>query len=231
MNRFDEVIERIRKLLALAGGSANEHEAAVAASCAADMMDRYHLERAQVEVGTGERVISPIEDEALGDGADRVVQWRLQLASALAKIHGCRAYWCRGVTMLGRRDDIRAIGYSYAYLSNEVDLLAEKAWQAQSDKARPRAWKNAFRVGCVDRIAVRLREARQREAGPSSAAALAILRRDHEEVETKWAAYLAEGTMQKASPATVSSHMGYTAGQEAGDGVRLDGGPALEGAR
>jgi len=87
-----EVLERIRKLLSLSR-SANEHEAALAASRAAELMLKHQISEAQLSVTTGQEKIEPIGEETMGAAMRRIVHWRGSLAGALVEHFGCDYFW------------------------------------------------------------------------------------------------------------------------------------------
>lgn len=265
---LDKILDRVRKLLALAEGAGSEHEAAAAAGRATALIAEYQLTEAQLRVDQPELPAEEIEkaarlepDEPLV-GRKRVA-WRETIASAVASDLGVRMYWKhkrdwnRGgrrysdVVGFGRESAIQTWRYTCQFLWRQIDELAEASapentWQSL------RAWRNAYRVGCAQRISERIwlaRQEREREpvpthvnderdaagdaAGDASGGAgdgvevdrskaLAIVERDREEVEREYKAY-SKGWGTVASIGSTSSRNGYDAGHEAGDRVSLGG--------
>lgn len=143
----------------------------------------------------------------------------------------------------GRQSAIETWRYTHQMLCREVDKLCEEAWKEfTADGPAPRstrAWKNAFRVGCAMRICTRIQEAgairranrkTRVEAAMATltpekqAGSLAILDKDHQELEEAWEAERATFTRGSASSiGQVTSYSGFQAGQEAGDRVSIGG--------
>lgn len=264
MSNLNKIIDRVKKLLALADRG-TEAEAASAAEQAARLMEQYELDEAVVrlvDTRPAERIVKARlesdKDEVLDAGEDesktdvgegKRVAWKEVIAVAVAEDLGVHTYFWkrklggrlrRDMRGMGRESAIQAWRYTYQYLCRAVDELATKAWGSKEDDAASiRAWKNAFRVGCASRLAVRIAEARKaiewdrRErvtdavmAGDDKPQmAMVVVDRDREEVSQRYDAFKKETRMGTApSVGGVSSRSGYDAGREAGDKVSLGGG-------
>ena len=169
-----KIVDRIRKLLALAGNAGTEHEAANAAEQAARLMETYEIEEAELRVLESARRNDPIERAFAvpGGEAKKRVAWKSSIAWAVARRFGCRQYW-RGasIRLFGRQSAVQAASYTCQYLWTEVDRLAAVAVRAAdveaadyycngrwTEKPATRAWKNSFRLGAAATIARRLAE-------------------------------------------------------------------------
>lgn len=162
----ERIIDRVRKLLELAN-SANEHEAALAASKAAELMSQHEINEAMLRV-TGEddadnaHVAERIVEGNLPDATERRVAWRDRVASAMARSLDCETYyWANNLHAMGRESNVATWKYTCGYLFNEIERLADKAWlEDGADLAavgqRPRVWKGAFRLGAADTVANKL---------------------------------------------------------------------------
>lgn len=215
-----KIQDRIRKLLALSKSS-NEHEAAAAAAAAQRLMVEHNIEEAilAIEEDQGEE---PISDEVIAAFGKRV-PWRSGLVTALAFANGADSFTRGGdIHVIGTGSAAKTVAYMYAYLSREIEKMAE-------DRPGSRAYKNAFRLGCAVTISRRLAEdvraARQaavekvRGTGVSLAVvnnALARLDRDAQRA----AKAMPKTTKAKASYSSVD---GYAAGREAGHSVNIRG--------
>lgn len=171
---LDKAIERVRKLLALAKGT-SEHEAAAAAGAAAKLVEQFQLTEAMIRLDDTEAQAEPIEQSARlepelpdfggrGSGRKRIA-WKETIAKATASDLGIHMYWTSHVDMrgFGRESAIQTWRYMYQYLCRAVDQLAEEAWEIEGDRyIGPRAWKNAFRVGCAQRLSTRIWDTRQK---------------------------------------------------------------------
>src|SRR5215471_21045969 len=92
---MDNVIDKIKKLLALSESS-NPHEAANAAARAAELMFEHKIQSADLEIaGGGKRPAEAVIETTLHGGKWREF-WKGQLADSLARSMGCRVYWHGG---------------------------------------------------------------------------------------------------------------------------------------
>lgn len=182
MSNIDKIIDRVRKMLALAANAGTEAEAANAAARAQALMAQHQLDEAQLRVADASLPPEPIErsarlePDAPETGRKRVA-WREAIALAVARDVGVHMWWntrreydpttgrfrkSADVRGFGRESSIQTWRYVTAYLWRTIDELAEganaPAWQST------RAWRNAYRVGCAQRIAERIYTAgRERE--------------------------------------------------------------------
>lgn len=172
----DEALRKVASLLKLANSS-NANEAALAAQRAQEIMAKFALDSAMLDVDGG---VNREPDEPIMDfgrkGAplhesSRKSGWRVRLASVVAKANGCRVYLSTGlqsaIQIVGRPSDADTVRYLFAYLANETDRLAER-----DGRGCGRTWANNFRLGVVDTIAAKLVEAQRavNEAARSEAA-------------------------------------------------------------
>lgn len=152
----EAVLDRVRKLLALAS-SPNPHEAAAAAARAQALITQHRLEaQLQAESDT----VDPIEDardEPL-EASRRLRRWKVYLASALAEVNGCLAYTLdrgddQAIVLVGRHGDRAAVAALYEGLVRQLAWLSATHGAGQSKK-----WHESFRIGAAEQIAARLRE-------------------------------------------------------------------------
>lgn len=194
-------LERVRRLLALAG-SPNVHEAAAAAAAAQALIARHRLEG----LLAGEAA-EPITDgrEAPLEVAVRPRRWKAFLAAGLARVNGCVAYSAEvpegtALCVVGRASDRAAVAALWGWLVQRIELLS-----ATHGAGQPRKWHDAFRVGAAEAVAGRL--------AASEAAA---------------GADLPEGAMVRLAPAlaeraaAVEAHAAQTLRLQRGRGMRVD---------
>lgn len=257
MSNINKILDRVRKLLALSENSPSENEAALAAANAAKLMEEYQLTEALVRLDApvlpAEKIVTEQLDPVTNEARKRVA-WRETISAAVAEDCQVREYFRyrtvgtypnlakqTNVVGMGRESSVQTWRYTTQYLCRVVDELADSAWKSSSDPhSSSRAWKNAFRVGCASRIAVRLAEARRsrvmtREAQVAHAMAtlnvdddrasqaLTIVDRDKDQLDSAWAAVKKNFTRGSApSIGQVTSSDGYQAGRAAGDRVELN---------
>lgn len=216
---MSDVLDRIRKLLRLAGNAGSEHEAALAAKRAADLMAEHEIHEAQLRLDQPDAAPPEAidEDHQLTKTRKRVA-WHATIARAVAESYGARIYNRQGtIRLFGRLSAVQATEYTVQYLFAEVDRLCDDHCDRNPTRGplgvamRPdRRYRNAFRLGCSKRIAERI-EAQASEAerarkaataaarevslkaGPSSAVAAAgalmLIDKDRAQVESEWTRY------------------------------------------
>lgn len=167
----DSVLDRVRKLLALAT-SPNVHEAAAAASRAQRLIEQHRLEGWMAAERAAAEDPDPIEDarnEPI-EVARRLRKWKRVLASGLAEVNGCVVYTLKApdgerLVLVGRSRDRAAVATLWDWLTKRIEWLSATEGGKQS-----RAWHDAFRIGAAEAIVERLRHAGEavREAEPGA---------------------------------------------------------------
>jgi hypothetical protein len=159
MADVNALLGKVQKLLRLATSS-NQHEAALAAAKAQELIDENNLADALLQLdGAAVEADEPIIDygsrEALDDSSPgKLIRWRTALASRLCTVNGCRLWRDHGILhIVGRPSDVSAVRYLYGYLAFEVERLAKV-----NGSGCGRTWLNNYRLGCVDAINHRLHE-------------------------------------------------------------------------
>lgn len=192
----NKIVERVRKLLALAadGSGATEAEAQSAAAKAAEIMEEAGLTAMAVEMAGG-------QGEARGSGVTQVdaPAWYKQIVDALAETCFCHVDLVRlgkrqfEFRLIGRLSSVTTVCLTFDYLRKTIWTLSRRA-QVDSQ--------HHFRCGMAERIAERIqtrhtdrlqeqrREAQERSAraatsspGSSSGTALVVTLVDHERRE------------------------------------------------
>lgn|SRR5262245_41026866 len=172
MNNNHSVIDKVARLLRLAEGEGtNPNEAAVAAATAARLMAEHRLERSDIE--GAELDAEPIEiPEAALHIMKKRVPWITALGAGVARSQGYRTYLKIRVShlgrqtqlaLVGRKSDVEATRYLFTYLHREIARLCELARERfEIDPGLVAA--NSFRMGAVEVVIRRLREAREQAA-------------------------------------------------------------------
>lgn len=155
----EEAVQKVAKLLRLAT-SDNANEAALAASRAQDIIDRYKLTGMTLDLeGKPSEPEEPIKrfDAPLNEedrGAGQLQRWKGYLALDLAKCNQCRVYKSGpNLRIIGRASDAETVRYLYAYLVQEIERLAKR-----DGAGNGRTWTNNFRIGCAETVGKRLHE-------------------------------------------------------------------------
>lgn len=231
----DDALAKIRDLLALAAGNANENEAAVAMAAASRLMEQHSIEQFEALRETEE--VEPEMVERTLEGADgeqsKLAMWRSVLAEGIAKANGCLTFKTRvrikhtriaitKLQILGESFAVSTSCYLYAYAANQIDGFTDQAVKAHG---RPgRTWANSFRMGCVERVIERYKEAsaknRDDARATASPGALVLASSIDEKIADQLARFFKDNLRTKKSAYT-SDQQAAAAGRHAGDKVDL----------
>lgn len=244
-NRFnlpDAELDRIKKILALAHGTSNPNEAAVAAQMAAKILLQYNLELAQVELFLSEedrREISQVMLRGcpLPDGVCTDWNWIVILHYAVAEASLCKPLICGDqIVMLGRKTDADTALLIFNDLLRQMLGMVEIAAKEHNQNfknftgksywdSRPstygnpnkvkRDWKKSWLYGCAQGIATAMKQEKDSFAGNSAGMALVVTR----EVEISKFMENMEVTHKKSRSSTVYTNakaQGYSTGIQLG---------------
>jgi hypothetical protein len=158
--KIEAVIAKVRKLLAMAEGNANEHEAAVAAAKAQEMLEAYNLDMATINKQTN--TFTPRKDEKRGGG---LYKWQRNLWFATATLNFCKYYYLKGNLnggtyehqIIGSHVNVVGTEVMGRYLEATIERLARQ-WVAENHPGRSIFIKPAiaYREGIAARLTDRL---------------------------------------------------------------------------
>ena len=154
-----EAIEKVRKLMKLAT-SPVQAEAELAAAKASEIMSKYELDSAALELTSTEKVEEEVKDfgdDPLDQGG--VVQsWKGRLSMVISHLHGCQVYKSSGrLCLIGRPSDVATVRYLYGWICRQIDIVTDGLGLGFS-----RNFKTNFRLGMVDTISIRMKEAAEK---------------------------------------------------------------------
>ena len=208
------ILEKVKKLLALATSS-NPHEAASAAAKAQELLSTYNLELSQVETDHG------------GSGYGRTTleigprKWRHELLHVIAANNFCQTLQSgKRAILIGERHNSEVVEYLYTYLASQLETMATQAYhQAHSDIAAI-TWKDSFFAGAIISIHDRLRAERQTfEESESSCRALVVTK--EKEIQEAIHQMFPNARIRTARAKSVVACTGYDQGVEAGKHIAL----------
>lgn len=157
---YTEAIEKAVKLLRLSKSS-NPNEAALAMSKAQEIMERFKIDAASLELDkptqSADEPIKNFCDDPLDSAKGG--RWKGCLAVMLARQNQCKAYRHQGshLALVGRPTDVQTVRYFYSWLTKEIDSLTRKECAGNG-----RTYSNNFRLGVVETVAEKL-QAQQAE--------------------------------------------------------------------
>jgi hypothetical protein len=121
----DAILEKIRKLIALAGNNPDPAEAALAAGNARSLMLEHDL--AEADLG---KIAGDVRSEYVGEKKEWPV-WQSMLFTAVGEHLNCRplverAGWADRLILVGRSSDIQVAQYLFTFLLRQVAGLGNK---------------------------------------------------------------------------------------------------------
>lgn len=156
-----QILEKIRKLLALSE-SPNEHEAALAAARARALLDKYDLSMDEVDIKAEEVLLHTVST-----GTRKPYPWMGHLAADVGYAFNCRVFRAMGsMIFCGIVSDTKVAEYVYVYLLRTVRRLhkehkatLEKSGEWESKKGvGARVYMQSYDAGLVRAVSVKLNE-------------------------------------------------------------------------
>lgn len=230
-----EVLDRIRKLMRLAGNNPNANEAALATAKAQELMLRWRLDSATIsldEEPSAEPVEGYYDHEPVG-GGKRVASWRARLFTILCNNNACKGIIYRNragseLRVIGTRSNVEMVRYLFGYMATEIERLAVDQRPGGMARGEARSWSNEFRHGAVVGVSKTLWEMRQRveteyKATPAGTAALVIVGRDQDTLDAFVKEHY-EGLFRsaRASSGSYNNISARRAGESAGRGISIN---------
>lgn len=193
---INKIIERIRKLLAMAGDKSSEREAAIAASRAAKLMAEYNVAMADV-IANDLRNDGNVVNETMTDMtyARAYPVWINSLSIIVARLFDCEVrltnkYWAKDdvnhvqLSIFGYKSDVEVAKYVFIFLLTTAQRMAQNAWDKKSDRYKSQvsghvSWKRQYCLGIVDGIEGRLHELYKKpEVVASSGTSLVVMKKE-----------------------------------------------------
>lgn len=237
----DSVIDKVRKLLAVAApdSGATDGERAAAVDAAQRLMTRYRLDEAAVRAaGDGPSMPTDVVAVDLGDFVPRDY-WALDLLTAIGQVVTVDAVFVqtgarRAVTLIGRDASVAYVRLLYGWLRPQIEadavviVEAERGYRELMGRA-PTAddldrYREGFYAGAIGRVHERLEAAQAREAG---AYGTDLVVSDRAALER----YYGDDAPQRVDTVRPMDAEAAISGYRAGDRVDLDPANKVAGAR
>lgn len=250
---YQEALDKAMKLLRLSK-SPVPAEAALAASKAQEIIDRYKLDVTGIDYDaqTAKEDSEPVKDFGYGDPLDDMAEsykviWGLRLASVVARANQTRIIYLdkrnetrrigRTIKIVGRPSDVSTVRYLYSFFKLQIEQMAKEQCAGNSG-----AYVNQFCIGVIDTISAKLAAQKQQtfaekrqevSANPGALVRVnaAIARMDKKAADVD-AFIKANMTLGRGRTRTVNgAHLtGRRAGQIAGQNIQFTGAKAGIGA-
>lgn len=218
----DKLLDRVRKLLALAD-SPNVHEAASAAALAQALIDEHRLQTLLDAEADDAHAADALDDGRTTplETGRRVRTWKTVLAAGLARLNSCVAYTTgrkktAELLVAGHPSDRVAVLEVWRWLVHRIELLSATLGPGQD-----RAWHDAFRIGAAEEIITRMAESQHAMLQGAEGTALVSIERGLARRQTAVARFAAETLRLKPGRALRVDAEGYAQGKQAGATVKL----------
>lgn len=154
MNR-QEIIDKIRKLLALSS-SANQNEAERAAAMARDLIEEWQVNASELDKG-------PVDHFEMSTGRKTIQRWELLLMSNVCRNNFCRVILTKGgwskddvFTIVGRTVNVMATSEMFTFLE-QLSQREWKRWMKDPANRRKKKDRTKFLIGFAAAISFRLK--------------------------------------------------------------------------
>ena len=203
----EKMIEKIKKMMALAENNPSEEEALSAALQAHKLMMKYNIHESEVTLEEVKEDIVSIFSEQKHNSS--LHKWRKQLGAIVARAFRCKCYISgKDVVFRGYKDDAQLALDVYLMLYTVGDRLGSKAYTEQlAETGSGKGAYNSFVVGFLYGV---------RDAFDEQCTALMVI--TPKEVEEDWESFSAHMKTSKDSFTVVDRELykkGYAEGKQA----------------
>ncbi|MCZ2224691.1 MAG: DUF2786 domain-containing protein [Chitinophagales bacterium] len=223
---MQDIVEKIKKLRALATSS-NEEEAATAAALAEKLIAKYRIEEAELNASNNIEETINIYTDPLYD-TFRIIQWKNDLACILAKHYGCGIYVHStkdtlrpsankqsSYRLCGTQGDVAIVKFMFEWLVNKIEVLCKRNCKGKGHIAS-----NSFCLGAVTGINYQLSLAYAEAKKEASSSALIILDSKWQKANDYMNTALELGKAKGSNKSKVDRSM-YDNGYDAGKNINL----------
>lgn len=157
MNDKEKIVDRVRKLLAMAADVSSPNEAAIAARRARALMDKYQISSTDLEED------NEYQENLAGGFYKFMPTWRNILACAVAKYNDCNGAMARdgkrwSVKFQGLDTDVALATHMYLFLIEANTRLCKQFMLEYHEGANKPSLMDSFKKGCASELCTILRE-------------------------------------------------------------------------
>jgi hypothetical protein len=210
------LIDKVRKLLAMAEGASNVNEADAFSRKAAELIAVYRIDPARLAAAADDRLT--VRSFPIGRGA--YVRARLALLQTIAEANSCRLVWQAGhdgavALVAGFASDLATT--EMLYTSLHAQASSRMSAERRSTGAATQRWRRSFLLGYANQVGKMLigtheTAAAAQGAEPANVALPALRARERQVAEYARTAF---GRVVSARPASAATSTGWQAGQSA----------------
>jgi len=220
VDKLNDVISKVQKLLRVAASSDKPGEVASAQSLASLLISRYQIEEAQLHghIGEGD-IISKRIDNPSPYALDKSI-----LLNSIAKHNFCKVLRGDGYCMIyGYKSDIELCIALYdillPHMVSEMLSKLDKRKKSAVSKVHPKAWAKSFFSGYCINISERIKESKQQVIKESAGTSIELVIRDKQHAVEE---YFQEIEHRPASKRKINPSIGYMAGVDSSNNADLN---------
>lgn len=232
------MIEKVKKLLALAARGGTEEEAAAAANMAAAVALKYGIDLAAVQLASSTQDRRGFVEVEVAQ-TPKFEQWISNLVDAVSSVNNGSGFFRPGGTtyycMLVRPEVADVVKMTIDYLMQAINRLNRENVSGRfdgQDKAGRAAFRQSFRLAASQRLWSRIKQrysdlqrsdtAAQAATGHNALVVVSHVRSELAELQTWMTDAGFKFKENKKSSPSVRDHVAYMLGQEAGNKIGLD---------
>lgn len=208
------LIDKVRKLLAMAERASNDNEADAFSRKAAELIAVHRIDPARLLAAADDRLT--VRSIPIGRGA--YVRARLALLQIIAEANSCRLVWQAGpegavALVAGFASDLDTT--EMLYTSLHAQASSRMSAERRSTGAATQRWRRSFLLGYaseVGKMLLRTQEVAAEGTHPANAALPALRARERQVADYARTAF---GRVVTARPASAATVTGWQAGQTA----------------
>ena len=225
-----KILDRIKKLQALAGDNPSESEAIAAAAKVQDLLLEHNLSMSDVDshsLGEPQERIGKAE-YAIPNANKLTITWKSILYHGIAKINFCETIKLNNSTkiaLIGKPSNVQTVVYLADVLVRQIERMARA--EGQTVLSNRALYEREYCLGAAQRVLRRLREAK--DQATSSGPGMALVVASGKQVDKVFRTFFPNIRHTRSSIGGRTS--GYGAGQSAGNGISLPGGGITTGTR
>ncbi len=231
----DKIVGLISKLKKLSENNSNVEEASSAAARMQELIEKYNIAEAELDFSDQDTPEDFTNEEFYQEKGKNIIRWKLSLASTLARLNNCKMVFQRGrkiyptgktingkTIIYGRPSKVAIVRYMFQYLVREIERLCKEA--VRDGYGRGKSYTNAFKVGAVEVIALRLHAMQNEIRQDCSEKALVKFDQDKNALLN----YIRQFRFRREDMSSnVSSRRGLNDGRIAGNSINLNTGKEM----
>lgn len=213
------MIDKIKKLLALAGNNSNDQEASRAMEMASALMMKHGIEADQLK----DKKIELITGMQFADSK----KFHKILSASLAQLMGCQGMWSQhneAVSFMGRPENVEAAEQLHVFVILQIESLYKRSLPKGLMQRERASYRADFKMAAATRVANRVADILRGQSIDGSSESRALVVNHRSQLAAEIAEVLQGRKQARPTRHTYKSGDALIAGRIAGDQVELNKG-------